>query len=72
LRKNQQIQLEEYKLNRPKKASGFGKMSIEKLRSRINKIDDELLSLLNERAKVVIEMPRFIRRSASARYSTGF
>jgi chorismate mutase/prephenate dehydratase len=69
LRKNQQIQLEEYKLNRPKKASGFGKMSIEKLRSRINKIDDELLSLLNERAKVVIEIGRLKKEKDAQVYS---
>ena len=55
-------------------------MSIEQLRTRINKIDDELLALLNERAKVVIEIgklrkkmaPRFMPLTANGKFLTAF
>ena len=69
MRKNKQVQLREYKLKRPIEASDFDKMSIEQLRSRINKIDDELLALLNERAKVVIEIGRLKKENGGQIYS---
>jgi chorismate mutase/prephenate dehydratase len=61
--------LREYKLKRPIEASDFDKMSIEQLRSRINKIDDELLALLNERAKVVIEIGKLKKENGGQIYS---
>jgi chorismate mutase/prephenate dehydratase len=44
-------------------------MSIKQLRSRINKIDDELLALLNERAKIVIEIGKLKKENGSQIYS---
>ncbi len=44
-------------------------MSIKQLRSRINKIDDELLALLNERAKVVIEIGKLKKENGGQIYS---
>ena len=44
-------------------------MSIEDIRSRINKIDDQLLALLNERAKQVIDIGRLKKEGGEPVYA---
>lgn len=44
-------------------------MSIEKLRSQINELDQRLVELLNERARIVVEIGRLKNKAGKPIYS---
>ena len=46
-------------------------MQIEKLRAKIDTIDSELVDLLNERAKKVLEIARIKKKERKGYYSAG-
>ncbi len=46
-------------------------MQIEKLRAKIDTIDSELVDLLNERAKKVLQIARIKKKERKGYYSAG-